>query len=133
MSTGTTCSGPRARAASAAVSAESTPPLSPTTTRSKPTLRTSSWTKPQRIRVTTPVSIAKTSAAETVGLIVVDVMTFVAEQRIGEPRATQRPQVDVLPDQLLVAATRISEDRAVGAEDPGASPESDTVLEADAV
>src|SRR6516225_3762661 len=97
MSTGVTCSGPRALAASAATSDESTPPLNPTTTPSNPTLRTSSRMNPTRMPATSSGSIARTSAGggagsvamtltvtQTGGLTVGQVMTSIAQQWRGD-------------------------------------------------
>src|ERR671937_1398569 len=93
-----TFSGLSARAASVAATLESTPPESPSTTRSKPTLRTSLRTKPIRMsRTRAPLicSAGKTSLEGLAGALMPDAAELVdreldllvAQQRALQPFA----------------------------------------------
>src|ERR1035441_3523699 len=128
-----TFSGPRAAHAMAALSAESMPPDRPTTTRSKPTLRTSLRTNPTRMSRTTSLSIESASTSETVCLGVVDVMSFIPEQGVGDASASHRCQVDAVEHEALVTAGRVVEKTAIGTDGTRPSPEADAVLEPHAV
>src|SRR3982074_3029683 len=96
MMKATTFFGPSASVASVATRLESTPPLKPRTTRSKPTFRTSLRMKPTRMPRTSSWLIGRGGKTGSVGLVgglmparshFVDgqLEPFVAQQRIGEP------------------------------------------------
>src|SRR6266566_1341056 len=133
MITGYTCSAPSARQASATTSDESTPPEAPTTTESKPTLCTSSWMKPQSSSSTTAVSISSASTEDALGLGVVDIVTFISEQWVGDAGAAQRRLLEALIDDGLVGAGRFDDRCAIGTDDARAAPECDAVLVADTI
>src|ERR1700693_565119 len=116
MKSATTLSAPSAETASVVTSEESTPPDSPTTTRSKPTLRTPSAMKPRSRAATKPASIASVSAAESVGLCVVDIVSFVAEQRIRHPCPAERAALEGVEEHRFVSAWERADHRAVGAD-----------------
>src|ERR1019366_5387406 len=149
MLTGRTFSGPRARQTTARVSAESMPPESPTTPRSKPTLRTSSRTNPVRISMTrsqstasapaasvrlSPAAVSVTFAAvQPPALGVDDVVALVAEHRVGDPGPAEGREVEAIEGHPLLAPGRLADQVSLWVDDPGASPEVDAVLVADAV
>src|SRR3982074_3411996 len=98
MITPSTFFGPSACAESVATRLESTPPLRPSTTRSKPTLRTSFWINPTRIPRTNSGLIAsggKTGSERLAGALRPDpaelvdgqLDPLVTQQRIGQPLA----------------------------------------------
>src|ERR1700730_702686 len=125
MITGTTFFGPSARHAMAAVSAESIPPERPTTTRSKPTLRTSSRTKPTRTVVTTLSSTAAVSA-ETVCLVIDDVMAFTPKQGVGDAGSAKRGEVEAVHGQLLVPSGRLAGEGGLRVDDARSAPEAES-------
>src|SRR3979411_3143401 len=96
MMKATTFFGPSASVASVATRLESTPPLKPRTTRSKPTFRTSLRMKPTRMPRTSSGLIrsgGKTGSVRLAGALMPDpsqlvdgqLDPLVAQQRIGEP------------------------------------------------
>src|SRR5450631_530407 len=103
MRMGSTLSGPSAMQAMAALRAESTPPDRPTTTRSKPT----------RMSPTTALSIASVSGLEAVCLGVVDVMSFIPKQWVGDAGAPHGATVDAVENQLLMVGGGLVEEAAV--------------------
>src|SRR5487761_1358287 len=102
----------------AALSAESMPPERPTTTRSKPTLPTSLRTKPTRIRRTTSLSIESGSGAEPFGGGVIEVMSFIPQEWVGDARPAHRGEVDAMEHKALVRPCGVVEQPAVGADHP---------------
>src|ERR1700722_10095249 len=119
MKMATTLSASSDDTASAVTSEESTPPESPMTARSKPTLRTPSAMKPRSRPATKPGSIASVSAAESVGLCVVDIVSFVAQQRVRNPRAAQRAPLERMEDEGFIRIGNRSDDGAVGVDHAG--------------
>src|SRR5438132_11433269 len=108
-----TLSAPSASAARVATRLESTPPLRPRTTRSKPTFRTSLRMKPTRMPRTSSGLIrsgGKTGSERLAGALMPDPAEFVdgeleplvAQQRIGEPLGAALPQIEVGGDGRLV-------------------------------
>src|SRR5438128_8191985 len=119
-----TLSAPSASAASVATRLESTPPLRPRTTRSKPTLRTSLRMKPTRTRRTSSGLIrsgGKTGSERLAGALMPDpsqlvdgeLEPLVAQQRIGEPLAADLTQVEVGQDERLVGVFLLRDDVTV--------------------
>src|ERR1700737_336592 len=113
MMKATTFFGPSASVASVATRLESTPPLRPRTTRSKPTLRTSLRMNPTRIPRTSSGLIrsgGKTGSERLAGALMpgsgqlVDgqLDPLVAQQGVGEPLAGDVPQVVVGQDESPV-------------------------------
>src|ERR1700730_3081448 len=96
MNTATTFSGPSDDTASAVTSEESTPPESPTMTRSNPTLRTPSAMKPRSSSMTKAASTASVPASESIGLGVVDIVSFIAQERIGDARPAHRAALEAV-------------------------------------
>src|SRR4029077_8436869 len=103
---------------------ESTPPLRPRTTRSKPTLRTSLRMKPTRIPRTSSVLIrsgGKTGSESLAGALMpgsaqlVDgqLDPLVAQQGVGQPLGADVPEVDVGKEELLVGVFPLRDDVAV--------------------
>src|SRR6202023_2304486 len=97
--------GPSASVASVATRLESTPPLRPRTSRSKPTLRTSLRMNPTRIPRTSSGLIrsgGKTGSERLAGALMpgsaqlVDgqLDPLVAQQGVGEPLAADLPKID---------------------------------------
>src|SRR5580704_16681147 len=84
MKTATTLSAPSDDTASAVTSEESTPPESPTMPRSNPTLRTPSAMKPRSSSMTKAASTASGPASESIGLGVVDIVSFVTQEWVGD-------------------------------------------------
>src|SRR5712692_6110285 len=115
MSSPLTLDGPSARAASVAARLESTPPLSPMTTRWNPTLRTSSWIKPRRMRSTNAglmargrnsprsVRFAGTLMPDPAELIDGQFQLLTAEKRVGEPLVAHIAQVQGSSHHRLVS------------------------------
>src|ERR1700694_1334199 len=139
MMKATTFFGPSASAASVATRLESTPPLRPRTTRSNPTLRTSLRMKPTRMRRTSSGLIrsgGKTGSERLAGTFMPDpaqlidgqLEPFVAQQRIGEPLATDLTQVEVGQDERLVSILVLRQDVTVRADHHGTAPEVRTIL-----
>src|ERR1017187_3113773 len=98
MNTAITLPVPSEDTASAVTSAESTPPESPTMTRSNPTLRTPSAMKPRSSSMTKGASTASVSASEAIGLGVVDIVSFVAQERIGHASAADRAALEAVEE-----------------------------------
>src|ERR1700730_5392569 len=112
MMKATTFFGPSASVASVATRLESTPPLRPRTTRSKPTLRNSLRMNPTRIPRTSSGLIrsgGKTGSERLAGALMpgsaqlVDgqLDPLVAQQGVGEPFAADVPKIDVGQDERL--------------------------------
>src|SRR5579862_6765663 len=133
MVTARTCSAPRLRAARATTSEESTPPDAPTTTWSKPALRTSSRMNPVSSVSTTPVSIARLLSADSLVLGVVDIVPFVTQHRGGDARPAQCGLLESVVQDRLLRARGLGEQGAIGTDDARAAPEPDAVLVAHAV
>src|ERR1700694_873102 len=144
MMKATTFFGPSASVASVATRLESTPPLRPRTTRSKPTLRTSLRMKPTRIPRTSSGLIrsgGKTGSERLAGALMpgsaqlVDgqLDPLVAQQRVGEPLAADVPKIDVGQDERLVGVFLVRDDVAVRPDHHGAAPEICAILVAHAV
>src|SRR2546423_606222 len=134
-----TLSAPSASAARVATRLESTPPLRPRTTRSKPTFRTSLRMKPTRMPRTSSGLIrsgGKTGSERLAGALMPDPAEFVdgeleplvAQQRIGEPLAADLPQIEVGEDERLVGIFLLRDDVTVGPDHHRASPEVRAVL-----
>src|ERR1019366_4893318 len=98
MKTATMLSVPSDDTASAVTSAESTPPESPTMARSNPTLRTPSAMNPRSRSMTKAASTASVSASESIGLGVVDIVSFVAQERIGDASAADRAALEAVEE-----------------------------------
>src|ERR1700686_2261508 len=144
MMKATTFLGPSASAASVATRLESTPPLSPSTTRSKPTLRTSFRMKPTRMRRTSSGLIAsggKTGSERLAGTFMPDPAQLVdgqfemlvTQQRIGQPLAANIGELEVGPNQRLVGVLLLGDDVAIRPDHHRATPEVGPVLEANPV
>src|SRR4030088_1264274 len=112
MMKATTFFGPSASVASVATRLESTPPLRPRTTRSKPTLRTSLRMNPTKMRRTSSGLIRSGGKAgsERLGgkltadpaqLVEGDLDPLVAQQRIGEPLTADVTQVEARQNKRL--------------------------------
>src|SRR5580704_8705083 len=104
MKRATTLPAPSDDTASAVTSDESTPPDSPTMTRSKPTLRTPSAMKPRSSSMTKPASTASASASDAIGLGVVDIVSLVAQERVGHARATDSGALEAVEEHGLLSA-----------------------------
>src|SRR5947209_11158442 len=144
MITPSTFFGPSACAASVATRLESTPPLSPSTTRSKPTLRTSFWMNPTRIFRTSSGLIwsgGKTGSERLAGALMPDsaklvdgeLDPLVTQQRIGQPLASNIGEVDVGEHKRLVGILLLRDDVTVGPDHHRTAPEVGAILEADAI
>src|ERR1700680_759289 len=133
MNSATTLAAPIEDTASDVTNEESTPPDSPTTTRSNPTLRMPSAMKSRSKPATKPASIARVSAAESVGLCVVDIVSFVAKQRIRHPRPPQLTPFQGVEQHGLSGARERAEHGAEGPDDARSAPEPHPVLEPGAV
>src|SRR3984893_4765583 len=144
MITPSTFFGPSAWEASVATRLESTPPLRPRTTRSKPTLRTSFWMNPTRIPRTNSGLIASggnTGSERLAGALMRDpaelvdgqLEPLVTQQRIGEPLAAHIGKGQGREHQRLVGVLMLRDDVAVGSDHHRAAPEVGPVLEADAI
>src|SRR6266853_3720328 len=144
MMKATTFVGPSASVASVATRLESTPPLRPRTTRSKPTLRTSLRMKPTRIPRTSSGLIrngGKTGSERLAGALMPDpsqlvdgeLDALVSQQRIGQSLAAHIGEVDGGEHQGLVGVLVLGDDVAIGADHHRAAPEVGTILEADAI
>src|SRR5580693_10317350 len=129
MKIAVTLAAPSDETASAVTSEESTPPESPTTTRSNPTLRTPSAMKPRSSPATKPESIASASAAESIGLCVVDIVSFVAEQRIGDPCPAQRAALEGVEQHRVLRARHRADHGAERSDHARSAPEADAILE----
>src|SRR6267143_995697 len=116
-----TLSAPRASAARVATRLESTPPLKPRTTRSKPTLRTSLRMKPTRIPRTSSGLIrngGKTGSERLAGAFMPDssqlvdgqLEPLVAQKWIGEALPADLTQVEGGEDQRLGGLFLLSDD-----------------------
>src|SRR5947208_13944257 len=110
MITASTFGGPSASAARLATRLESTPPLRPSTNRSKPTLRTSLRINPIRMRLTSSglmTSGAKTGSERLAGALMPDSPQFadgqfqpsVAQQGIRQPLPPHLSQVEAGEEQ----------------------------------
>src|SRR5579863_2117162 len=104
MNTAVTFAAPSDDTANAATTEESTPPERATTARSNPTLRTPSAMKPRSRSMTKAASTASASASESVGLGVVDIVSFVAEQWVGDARATDRAALQRMEEHRFLGA-----------------------------
>src|ERR1700686_4711453 len=144
MMKATTFFGPSASVASVATRLESTPPLRPRTTRSKPTLRTSLRMKPTRIPRTSSGLIrrgGKAGSERLAGALMPDpsqlvdgqLDPLVAQQGVGEPLAADVPKIDVGKDERLVGVFLLRDDVAVRPDHHGAAPEICAILVAHAV
>src|SRR5438270_3760081 len=126
MTTARTLRGPSASLASVATRLESTPPLRPSTTRSKPTLRTSLRMKPTRIRLTSSGLMAsggKIGSERLAGALMPDsaklvdgqFQLFVAQQRVGKSIPPHLAQIEAGDHQGLISIFLLGEDVAVRA------------------
>src|SRR5438132_2066459 len=134
-----TLSAPSASVASVATRLESTPPLRPRTTRSKPTLRTSLRMNPTRMPRTSSglirsggkigsVRLAGTLMPDPAQLIDGQLDALVAKQWIGEPLAADVTQIEVGQDELLVRIFLLRDDVAVRTDHHRAAPEVRAIL-----
>src|SRR5438128_4595343 len=134
-----TLSAPSASAARVATRLESTPPLRPRTTRSKPTFRTSLRMKPTRMPRTNSGLIrsgGKTGSERLAGALMPDPAEFVdgeleplvAQQRIGEPLAADLTEVEGGEDERFVRVFPLRDDVAVGSDHHRAAPEVRAIL-----
>src|ERR1700730_10981913 len=139
MMKATTFFGPSASVASVATRLESTPPLKPRTTRSKPTLRTSLRMKPTRIPRTSSGLIrngAKTGSERLAGALMPDpsqlidgeLEPLITQQRIGEPLTAHVTEVERGEDERLVGVFLLRDDVAVRTNHHGAAPEVRAIL-----
>src|SRR6266550_3627948 len=139
-----TLAAPSASAARVATRLESTPPLKPRTTRSKPTLRTSLRMKPTRIRRTSSGLIwsgGKTGSVRLAGALMPDspqlvdgeFEAFIPQHRVRQALAAHLTEVETGDDQRLVGVLLLGDDVAVWADHHRAAPEVRAVLVADAV
>src|SRR3984893_18666158 len=144
MMKATTFFGPSASVASVATRLESTPPLKPRTTRSKPTFRTSLRMKPTRMRRTSSGFIGsggKTGSVRLAGALMPDsaqlvdgqLDPLVTQQRIGQPLAADIGEIQVGKQQGLVGVLLLRDDVTVGADHHRTAPEVGSVLEADSI
>src|ERR1700730_18884505 len=144
MITPSTFFGPSAWEASVATRLESTPPLRPRTTRSKPTLRTSFWMNPIRIPRTNSGLIASggnTDSERLAGALMRDpaelvdgqLEPLVTQQGICQPLAAHVGEVQRGEHQRLLGVLMLRDDVSIGSDDHGAAPEVGPVLEADAI
>src|ERR1017187_649839 len=129
MNTATTFSVPSDDTASAVTNDESTPPERPTMTRSNPTLRTPSAMNPRSSSMTKGASTASVSASESIGLGVVDIVSFVAQERIGHASATDRTPLEAVQEHGFLGSADLGDHVPHGVDDPRPPPEADAVLE----
>src|SRR5713101_1541687 len=140
MMKATTLSAPSASAASVATRLESTPPLRPRTTRSKPTLRTSLRMKPTRIPRTSSGLIrsgGKTGSERFAGALMPDSSQLVDGQfdalipqhRVRQALAPDLAKVEAGQDKGLVGVLLLGDDVTVRADHHRAAPEVGAVLE----
>src|ERR1035438_9256385 len=129
MKTATTFSAPSDDTASAVTSEESTPPERPTMTRSNPTLRTPSAMKPRSRSMTKAASTASVPASESIGLGVVDIVSFVAKQWIGDARPAERAALEAVEEDGLLGSADLGDHAAGRVDHARTTPEADTVLE----
>src|SRR6202049_5389689 len=133
MNSATTLAAPIEDTASDVPTEKSTPPDSPTTTRSNPTLRIPAQRNSRSKPATKPASIARVSAAESVGLCVVDIVSFVAKQRIRHPRPPQLTPFQGVEQHGLSGARERAEHGAEGPDDARSAPRPHPALEPGAV
>src|SRR6267378_6177069 len=144
MMKATTFFGPSASVASVATRLESTPPLRPRTTRSKPTLRTSLRMNPTRMRRTSSGLIrsgGKVGSERLAGTLMPDpaqlvdgeLDPLVAQQRIGEPLTADVTQVEARENERLVGVLLLRDDVAIRTDHHGAAPEVCAILISHAV
>src|SRR6266700_1194458 len=121
-----TLSAPSASAARVATRLESTPPLRPRTTRSKPTFRTSLRMKPTRMPRTSSGLIrsgGKTGSERLAGALMPDPAEFVD----GE-LAPDLPQVELGKNERFVGIFLLRDDVTVGPDHHRAAPEVRAIL-----
>src|SRR2546423_1287051 len=139
MISASTLSAPRASSASVATRLESTPPLNPRTTRSKPTLRTSLRMKPTRIRRTSSGLIrsgGKAGSVRLAGAFMPDSSQFVdgkfhpfiPQHRVRQALSAHLPEVETGDDQRLVGIFLLGDDVPVWTDRHRAAPEVRPVL-----
>src|ERR1700694_132887 len=139
MMKATTFFGPSASVASVATKLESTPPLRPRTTRSKPTLRTWLRMKPTRIPRTSSGLIrsgGKTGSERLAGALMPDpsqlgyraLEPLITQQRMGEPLPADVTQVEVREDERLVGVFLLRDDVAVRTDHHRAAPKVRAIL-----
>src|SRR5712691_12646709 len=139
MMKATTFFRPSASVARVATKLESTPPLKPRTTRSKPTLRTSLRVNSSRMPRTIPGLIrsgGKTGSERLAGALMPHSTQLVdreldplnAQQGIGQPLAADVAQVDIGDDERLVGILLLRNDVTVRADDHRTAPEVRAVL-----
>src|SRR5207302_1475599 len=144
MTTASTLRGPSASLASVATRLESTPPLRPSTTRSKPTLRTSLRMNPTRIRLTSSGWIAsggKTGSERLAGALMQDssqfidgqFQSFVPEQGVGQAFPPHLGKIEAGEHERLIGIFLLGDDVAVRTDHHRAAPEVGPVFEADPV
>src|SRR5438034_3266680 len=144
MMTASTLVGPSAWLARVATRLEATPPLRPSTPRSKPTFWTSFWMKRTRIFRTSSGLMAsggKTGSERLAGALMPGPSQFVdgqlhplvPEQRIGQALAADVTEVQGRHHQRLVGILLLREDVAVGSDGHRATPEVGAILVADAI
>src|SRR5438552_5430385 len=139
MMTASTLAGPSASLARVATRLESTPPLRPSTPRSKPTFWTSFWMKRTRIFRTSSGLMAsggKTGSERLAGALMPGPSQFVdgqldplvPEQRIGQALAADVAEVQGRQHQRLVRILLLRHDVAVASDRHRATPEVGAVL-----
>src|SRR5919109_396868 len=144
MTSASTLSRPSASVARVATRLESTPPLRPRTTRSKPTLRTSLRMKPTRMPLTSSGLIArggKTVSERFAGALMPDPAEFVdrqfqvlvPEQGIRQPLPAYIAEVEAGNDQCLIGVLLLGDDVAVRTDHHGSTPEVCAVLVSHAI
>src|SRR2546428_1877367 len=142
MMTASTFSGPSAWLARVATRLESTPPLRPSTTRSKPTFCTSFWMKRTRIFRTSSGLMAsggKTGSVRLAGALMpcpsqlVDgqLHPLVPQQRIGQALAAHITQVQGRHHQRLVRILLLRQDDTIATDHHRSTPEVGAILVAD--
>src|ERR1700733_9136931 len=129
MNTGTTLSAPSDATASAVTSDESIPPERPTMTRSNPTLRTPSAMKPRSRSMMKAASTASASASESIGLGVVDIVSFVTKERIRDSRAPERAAFEAVEENGFLRAMDLGNHAAGRVDHTRTAPEPDAILE----
>src|SRR5438552_2533859 len=144
MITASTFGWPSASAARLATRLESTPPLRPSTNRSKPTLRTSLRMNPIRMRLTSSGLMTSGAKPGSEWLAVARMpdspqsldgqfQPFVAQQGIRQPLPPHLGQVEAGEDEGLVRVFLLGDDVAVRANHHRSAPELGPVLEADPI
>ena len=83
--------------------------------------------------MTKAASTASVSASELIGLGVVDIVSFVAQQRVGDTRTAERAAFERVEEHRFLRSGDLGDHAADGIDDSRAAPEADAVLEAGTV